>query len=108
VLHDDLLNPLGNVAHCLNLMRFGRARRCNSEPKSCGLVVADSGGTFQGGQTAQSTDISAPTHLGDPARPGIGYHTSPPLASRALATKAVIAAHIIAIPPLTCSVWPVT
>jgi hypothetical protein len=79
------------------------------EPWRGGLVVVDAVAAFRDGPIASIS----PADRVAPAKPGIGYHTSTALASAPVRVfqrqnLTIFGHQIIAIPPLTWSVWPVT
>src|SRR5216683_7112868 len=113
MLHDDLFHPLANVTHRCNLVSFelgsiGRRRRAFRDmgPSWYGLA-------WNPAWVASGTPCGEWSRCAAPAKPKSGYHTSNALASAAAPQPAPppgceLAAQIIAIPPLTWSVWPVT
>src|SRR5215472_1758161 len=102
IVHDDLFHPLGNITHRSNLM-FQR----DSLGLSLRLFVGDGRGStpIRGGSWLPRSPASQVPR----ARFRSGYHTSPGLASASEPHRpAIPRLYIIAIPPLTCSVCPVT
>ena len=114
VLDDDLLHPLANITHRFNLVSFQIALDRSATPSHCsvGLVVVD--GSRQHRSQRESRRDPRITRLrGRPSQAAVRlpYFTCAwPASARAAvaARKRLSALQIIAIPPLTCSVWPVT
>src|SRR5581483_1780507 len=101
ILDDDLFHPLGNITHRSNLM-FQR------DPLGLGLV---SSSVTAAGRHRSEADRCCPALRlpGSPSPMSVRYHTSPGLASAAARFGVRSPAlHSIAMPPLTCSVCPVT
>ena len=111
VLHDDLLHSLGDITHRSNLCvsNMGSISDAIEVVASRASLVADEAGSRTDRErTAQSR--ARPSRL-SPARLGLGYHTSKALTSRPRRPQtryAISHDQIIAMPPFTCSVWPVT
>src|SRR5262249_38374406 len=109
MFHDDLFHPLANIPHRCNLGSF-ELGSIGQRPRAiavwaCVVSAVESSGRERTPCDDWNRDAA-------PAKPKLGYHTSNALTSMAPPHRQPPRGRndevqIIAIPPFTCSVWPV-